>query len=319
MIRMYRVGLAPDGEHIVWEPPLPRLVGEEDCLHILLEFSRLEDAPADRIMRFARSYGPLPICVHGRITAYHGCCALPEAQPDQVPDGLKHLARLCKFYVAPVESWRRYARFAKAWIDVFIRGSQERSAWRDLMTVDGRDVNARKTIRCGLPHFECFSPPGEGLSFLFPPAWKEACAFYGCKPEVGVEGAGEEVPSLPTIPILSNGLEALGRDEEARREAAIRWQACALDRMMQYGDVRIVPRVSGGEISLTVGYKGLVGALAVGMLGSRCVYICSYCGKPFALPEGRKKPQSGRNVYCPTCGEKARYKMRCRKNAKAQR
>jgi len=324
-IRMYRAGLAPDGEHIVWESPLPRLVGEEDCLHILSEFSRLEDAPADRIMRFAKAYGPLPICVHGRITGYHGCCTLPEAQPDQVPDELKHLACFSKFYVAPVEAWHRYARFAKAWMDVFIKGSQESSAWRDLMTADGRDVNAWDTKRCGLGHFEglTFNDKKKVFSFLFLPAWQEAKDLYGYRPgweRVWVneqEPEGEGILSLPSLSLPPDGLESL-KDEKAREEMAIKWMACSLERMMLYGDVRIVPGVSGGGISLTVGYKGLVGALAIGMLGFRGVYICSYCGRPFALPAGRKKPQSGRNIYCPACGETAKYKMRCRKCRNAE-
>ena len=311
MIRMYRAGLAPDGEHIVWELPPPRMVAEEDCALILSEFSRLEDAPADRIMRFAKAYGPLPICIHGRITGYHGCCTLPEAQPNQVPEELKYFARFSKFYVAPVEAWRRYAKFAKAWMSVFASGPQKKSAWCDLMTADGRDVGAWNTKRCGLGHFESITFDEKVLSFSFLPAWQEAKDFYGYRPERvwANEQEDEEMLSRPSLALPPDGLE----NEKAREEMAVKWAACILERMMLYGDVRIVPGVSNGEIRLTVRYEGLVGALAIGMLGSRGVYVCSYCGRPFALPSGRKRPQSGRNIYCPVCGEKAKYKMRDRK------
>jgi hypothetical protein len=109
-----------DGEWLVFGRPVRALGRGKRVLQkrkvragtrLLTEFVMLGDAPAHRILEFARRYGPFGFCKHGDLTHRLG----PEGCG---PDLLASDAREAVQFREAVESWRGVAGHARALLDL---------------------------------------------------------------------------------------------------------------------------------------------------------------------------------------------------------
>ncbi len=82
-----------------------------------------------------------------------------------------------------------------------------------------------------------------------------------------------------------------------------------LSELLTLGGARPQAVVVGDRPAVTVGGGQLFGALTMQALMAASTtegfYFCSGCGRPFAVVGDRRRPQAGRNHYCPACGTAA--------------
>lgn len=106
-----------DGDRLIWRPPSSfggggayRRRGPEPG--ILASFTHLVDAPPARYLTYARTWGVLELCEHG-IPATH------NPVPAPVPGHATRLSAACHPTGSePLDAWRRYARQARALLNI---------------------------------------------------------------------------------------------------------------------------------------------------------------------------------------------------------
>jgi hypothetical protein len=118
------------------------------------------------------------------------------------------------------------------------------------------------------------------------------------------------------------GLAAVAGDSPQFQRMTL---AAVVNTWLRYGDVR--PRTdwwpSDSAMELEMGYAGLSGLLAVQLSSalSAHVHICSGCGRPFVVPEGKRRPKRGYRAWCygPDCGRLAQFRDYQRRTYKQKR
>jgi hypothetical protein len=260
----------------------------------LLEgFVKLGDAPEDRILAYARKWGPLWLCEHG----IHWRQCGPECYP-RIDRNAGEWWSWDREYL---EHWRALAREARAVVKVARALSNNKlpdvADWRDI--------------------------PGQGerIQRIFLPLddhqWVDDLAER--THAYGVE-AGDDLEALE---LLDRELDAeeRAREDYLSADEAYRWErepgagtveihrrllALVLEKWLWRGGVLPAMYADGDHLSVRLGGYGLLGALAIQLLFDVCrtdgLAVCTSCGTPF-LP--LRRPRSDRNTYCRDCGRRA--------------
>jgi hypothetical protein len=241
--------------------------------HILDAFIRLAEVPeerfAERVATFANTFGVLGICRHGK-PARHGPC-LPLQDHEVIFDETKAdetgvVTIESWLYIEPLEAWRRYTRQLRAILGVIAR------------------------LQSDMP----------GLS----DDWATIVAANSPEETADVSDPQEHVLQLPNFrPPSSKFRNAVERVQLEREEIGL-----ALDTWIRYGGITLGVEWSDApyaEPRLRV--DRLAAALAAGLVSAAQgpVYVCSGCGNPFALGEGKKRLPAGKNKWCNQCGRPA--------------
>jgi hypothetical protein len=241
---------------------------------ILDAFIRLavvsEEEFPQAVVSFASQYGVLGICKHQKPKG-HGPCM--QLQDWDVIDAQLKAARSRVAVVTgwinyePIEAWRRYTRQLRGLMGIIARLQLGATGLaEDWEAVTAGDPPWPEVPEKPTPRFTA-DDHMLGLPDFLPPAGT-------------VDGA-----------------KRLWEERHSAGDAINVWRL--------YGQVE--PRVLWSDNPYARSYfrlGGLPGVLAAWLMAAAQgpVYVCSGCGTPFALPEGKNRPAANKRKWCETCG-----------------
>jgi hypothetical protein len=258
---------------------------------LLEQFAALSDAPDEHILRYARHWGVLLICHHGLPASHSERC-----RPMTLPGRGRHV------FWEPIESWRYFARHAKAVLEMAAA------------TYNGQIVESAVTERL----------------FPMPPSAQRSGARVPVAPrrekEVRLDRALYVLHERKNIfehwfsGIPEPGPTALAVHLAGKAKALARQRAFvsyAVNCWMDWGRARphiewdgptpTIELTTGGILPMYVDrLSGALGLqLAYAVASSEGVATCFACGR-FYTPA--RRPAAGRRSFCQTCGLRAAWR-----------
>lgn len=244
-----------------------------DCLDAFIRLALVPELDfPDRVLQFARKWGPLYTCKHG-MPSWHsgrpGCTergSLPGDEHLVGPDGVGWLWE-------PLEPWRRYSRqllaIERLAVDLQVARPGTPADWKDVEAGNAPWLTARQ------------------LHERYGANWESEDAITS--PEFYAPGPDQTAVDIQKI-VLEKAIEV--------------W--------FHYGNIRPSAIWWPDEPALEVRIvgTGLVGALAIQLAAnlSDRVYICAGCTYPFRVPDDTRQPAFNKQKWCAQCGRHAQWK-----------
>ena len=274
------------------EEPVRRANASTDCIR---EFTELTDGPSEtfpqRVLNFAKAWGPLGICRHGKPSGHDpDCWPLGTFQGWDDEEGNP--------YWEPIEAWHRYSRQLDALLSVAVELQQGRPGRRE----DWDTMNGAEPYRTDLYR-------SHGLRGLRD------------EPRHGQPGMTSR-PGRVEVTYWAPPATATSAEDQRL------WLALALDKWLIYGEVRPqshwLPTES--SVGIRLAYHGLPGVLAVQLAATltspRGLYRCVGCHRAFIPAPAKRRPRRGTRPWCgrsPDCDRAAQQRDWARRNPRQRK
>lgn len=254
-------------------------------------FVKLADAADEAILRYARQWGPLWLCRHGRYWQHDALECRPVPLRDEV------------WYTRweDLRSWRDLAREARATLRIARRlnagGLGDPTDWR---VIPGRY---------------------ERMDAMFI-GWDELQWIDEHTERLHEARMADEMLEQFQAAAIDLRIQERSRPDYLSPDNAWKWEvepggatvdiherllSMVLDKWVERGGVRPSVFRQEGRRSIRLGGYGLLGALAVQLVFDVCrtdgLAVCTSCGAPYLPP--KRRPRRDHNPYCPDCGLKA--------------
>jgi hypothetical protein len=310
-----------DNGDIVWgvEAPTGSIRHEFSDVKLLGEFLRLAHSTDDQLLKFARKYGPLGLCVHGapfghRKKSSNTRCYEPGRRGG--PDKSNPVVRLTELHRESIEGWRRYSNRANGVLTVADKLRQDKRAserdWQWLWDVGSRSgqIDAKKASRVQRLYYGGRKVAPAVTEWAMPvsrPRFKAVGKSLLYLLNQCVDNPLAAVVAMGRRDTLAAQKEKLAQVvnhwlDECEVGPCINWSKSDLGVRLGLSD----PIGRGNRLLIVI-----VVQLICAVLGKDRLAVCTACAEWYTP---HRRPREGEGSFCESCGKRAANRLAKRRS-----